>query len=200
LAKVRVRPGATPDASVNTSPLVANEAIIVSTDLPPGPWFVEARATGLTSYTLTSSNLQLKRPAWAMPVEGNPVTTPGLPPGGPLFADTGVDTNGVALPGDQGTDLAQGAFDYYTVTVPPGNIGVMRTRLDAISGNPNMYIRVGDPSTLSHSQFGNYGNTLYDRSLSAAGGSEFGNWVPLNGRYEIYLTNATWYLAVQAGG
>jgi hypothetical protein len=136
-----------------------------------------------------------------MPVQGNLVTTTGLPPSGPLFGDTGVDTNGVALPTtDQGTDLAQGAFDYYAVTVPPGNIGVMRTRLDAISGNPNMYIRVGAPSTLSHYQYGNYGATLYDRSLGASGGSEYGNWVPFNGRYEAYLTAGTWYLAVQAGG
>jgi hypothetical protein len=200
LARIRVRQGATPDASTSTSPFVSNEAIIVPTYLTPGIWFVEVRATGLTSYTLTSANLQLKRPAWAMPVQGNPVTTPGLPPGGPLFGDSGVDTNGVPLAGDQGTDLAQGSFDYYTINVPPGNIGVLRTRLDAISGNPNLYIRVGGPSTLSHSSGGSTGNTLYDRSLSAAGGSEYGNWVPISGRYEIYLTNATWYLAVQAGG
>jgi uncharacterized protein YmfQ (DUF2313 family) len=199
---IRVRPGLLPDDNGydGTSPFVTSEAITVPPYLTPGTWYVEVRGAGLTTYTLTSSNLLLKRPAWAMPVQGNPVTTPGLPPSGPLFGDTGVDTNGVALPGDQGTDLAQGAFDYYSVTVPPGNIGVMRTRLDAISGNPNMYIRVGAPSTLSHYQFGNYGATLYDRGLSASGGSEYGNWVPLNGRYEAYLTAGTWYLAVQAGG
>ncbi|HSU52983.1 MAG TPA: LamG-like jellyroll fold domain-containing protein, partial [Candidatus Dormibacteraeota bacterium] len=199
-AKIRVRQGASPDGSPSTSPFVANEAIIVPPYLTPGTWFVEIRATGLTSYTLTSSNLQLKRPAWSMPVLGNQVTTTGLPPSGPLFGDTGVDTNGIALAGDQGTDLAQGSFDYYSVTVPPGNIGVLRTRLDAISGNPNLYIRVGGPSTLSHSSSGSFGSLLYDRSLSSSGGSEYGNWVPLNGRYEAYLTNATWYLAVQAGG
>jgi hypothetical protein len=199
-AKIRVRQGATPDSSAITSPFVSTEAIIVPPYLTPGTWYVEVRATGLTSYTLTSSNLQLKRPPWAMPVEGNPVTTPGLPPSGPLFGDSGVDTNGVALPGDQGTDLAQGTFDYYTLTVPPGNIGVLRTRLDAISGNPNLYIRVGGPSTLSHLLNGTQGANLYDRSLSASGGSEYGNWVPINGRYEAYLTNGTWYVAVQAGG
>jgi len=202
--RIRVRPGTLPDDYNyygGTSPFATSEAITVAPYLTPGTWYVEVRGTGLTTYTLTSSNLQLNRPAWAMPVHGNLVTTTGLPPSGPLFGDTGVDTNGVALPtGDQGTDLAQGAFDYYAVTVPPGNIGVMRTRLDAISGNPNMYIRVGAPSTLSHYQYGNYGTTLYDRSLSSSGGSEYGNWVPLNGRYEAYLTAGTWYLAVQAGG
>ena len=197
--KIRVRPGALPDDYNyydGTSPFVTSEGIMVAPYLSPGTWYVEVRGTGLTTYTLTSSNLQLNRPAWAMPVQGNSVTTTGLPPSGPLFGDTGVDTNGVALPtGDQGTDLAQGTFDYYAVTVPPGNIGVMRTRLDAISGNPNLYIRVGAPSTLSHYQYGSYGATLYDRSLSASSGSEYGNWVPLNGRYEAYLTAGTWYLA-----
>jgi hypothetical protein len=202
-ANIRVRRGAVPDdydPYDGTSPFVTGEAIIVPPYLAPGSWYVEIRGTGLTTYTLTSSNLQLKRPAWAMPVQGNPVTTPGLPSTGPLFGDTGVDTNGVALPGDQGTDLAQGTFDYYTVTVPPGNIGVMRTRLDAISGNPNLYIRVGGPSTLSHNSTGIYGSTLYDRNLSSTGGSQYGNWVPVNGRYEAYLTNGTWYFAVQAAG
>jgi large repetitive protein len=199
-ARIRVRPGATPDSSSVTTPFVSSEAIIVPSYLTPGTWFVEVRATGLTSYTLTSSNLQLKRPVWAMPVQGNPVTTPGLSPGGPLFGDSGVDTNGVPLAGDQGTDLAQGSFDYYTITVPPGNIGVLRTRLDAISGNPNLFIRVGAPSTLSHNSLGGNGSVLYERNLSAPSGSQYGNWVPVSGRYETYLTNATWYLAVQAGG
>jgi hypothetical protein len=198
--KVRVRPGAAPaDGDPTTSAFAAGEAIIVPPYLTPGTWYVEVRATGLSTFTLTSSNLQFKHPAWAMPVQGNPVTTPGLPPGGPLFGDTGVDTNGAPLPGDQGIDLAQGTFDYYSVTVPPGNIGVMRTRLDAISGNPNLYIRVGGPPTLTHSATGGSG-TLYDRTLNAATGSQYGNWVPINGRYEAYLTNGTWYMAVQAGG
>jgi hypothetical protein len=111
-----------------------------------------------------------------------------------------VDTNGIALPGDQGTDLAQGNFDYYAVVVPTNNSGILRTRLDAISGNPNLYIRAGAAATLSHYQNGNYGATLYDRNLTASGGSEYGNWVPLNGRFETHLTNGVWYLAVRAGG
>jgi hypothetical protein len=200
---IRVRRGALPDDYYyydGTSPFVANEAIIVPPYLTPGTWYVEVRGTGLTTYTLTSSSLQLKRIAWNMPSLGNPVTTPGLPATGPLFADTGVDTNGVPLPGDQGTDLAQGTFDYYAITVPPTNTGILRTRLDAISGNPNLYIRVAGPPTLSHYQSGSYGPTLYDRSMTASGGSEYGNWVPFNGRYEAYLTNGTWYFAVQAAG
>ena len=200
---IRVRQGLLPD-SYNyydgTSPWSTSEAITVPPYLTPGVWYVEIKGTGITSYTLTSSALQLKRPAWTMQAVGAPVTTAGLPPSGPLFADTGVDTNGVVLPGDQGTDLAQGKFDYYAITVPASNTGVLRTRLDAISGNPNLYIRAGAAPTLSHYQYGQYGNTMYDRTLNASGGSEYGNWVPLNGRFEFALTNGTWYLAVQAGG
>jgi hypothetical protein len=54
--------------------------------------------------------------------------------------------------------------------------------------------------TLSHYYYGGYGNNVYDRSLNASGGSEYGNWVPFNGRYEAALTNGLWYLAVQAAG
>ena len=76
---------------------------------------------------------------------------------------------------------------------------MLRTRLDAISGNPNLYIRAGGAPTLSHGANGESG-TLFDRSLTASSGSEYGNWVPLNGRFEFALTNGPWYLAVQAGG
>jgi hypothetical protein len=203
---IRVRQGALPD-SYNyydgTSPFQTSQYIVVPPYLTPGVWYVEVKGSGITSYTLTSSSLQLNRPAWIMPAVGAPVTTTGLPPAGPLFADTGVDTNGQPLQGleaDQGVDLAQGQFNYYAIIVPTNNTGILRTRLDAISGNPNLYIRAGAASTLSHYQYGNYGSTLYDRSLSASGGSEYGNWVPFNGRFEAALTNGIWYLAVQAGG
>ena len=203
---IRVRQNLLPDDYNyydGTSPFNTSQAIMVSPYLTPGTWYVEVKGAGITTYTLTSSNLQLARPAWIMPAVGAAVTTTGLPPAGPLFADSGVDTNGLPLQGleaDQGIDLAQGAFDYYAIIVPTNNTGILRTRMDAISGNPNLYIRAGAPSTLSHYQYGNYGATLYDRNLNASGGSEYGNWVPLNGRFEKALTNGIWYLAVQAGG
>jgi hypothetical protein len=200
---IRVRPGILPDSLSpydGTSPWDTSQATIVPPYLTPGVWYVEVMGSGISSYTLTSSALQLKRPAWNMQPVGGSVTTTGLPPAGPLFADTGVDTNGNALPGDQGVDLANGAFDYYAIVVPANNTGVLRTRLDAISGNPNLYIRAGGAPTLSHYYYGDYGNSVYDRSLNANGGSEYGNWVPFNGRYEATLTNGIWYLAVQAAG
>ncbi len=201
--RIRVRPGLLPDnlsSTDGTSPWNTSQATIVPPYLTPGVWYVEVNASGITSYTLTSSALALKRPAWTMQPVGGSVTTTGLPPAGPLFADTGVDTNGNPIAGDQGTDLAQGAFDYYAIIVPTNNTGVLRTRLDAISGNPNLYIRAGGVPTLSHYQYGGYGNTLYDRTLNASGGSEYGNWAPFNGRYEAALTNGIWYFAVQAAG
>jgi hypothetical protein len=200
---VRVRPGLTPDNNYfdGTSQFSTGVAIIVPTYLTPGVWYVEVRASGTTDYTLTSATLQLNRPAWTMQPVGGLVTTPGLPASGPLFADTGVGTNGLAITNaGQGSYLAAGAFDYYEIIVPTTNTGVLRTRLDAISGNPNLYIRAGGAPTLSHAANGLSG-TLYDRSLTASSGSEYGNWVPLNsGRYEATLTNGSWYLAVQAGG
>jgi hypothetical protein len=199
---VRVRPGLLPDnnGGDGTSPFNTSQAIIVPTYLTPGVWYVEVRASGATDYTLTSASLQLNRPAWNMPPVGGTVTTPGL--SAPLFADTGVDTNGnpvVGLLGDQGSDLAEGNFDYYEIIIPPNNTGVLRTRLDAISGNPYLYIRAGGAPTLSHNLYGQ-GGTLYDRSLTASAGSEYGNWVPLDGRHQPALTSGPWYLAVQAGG
>ncbi|HEV2318840.1 MAG TPA: hypothetical protein VGV18_03770, partial [Verrucomicrobiae bacterium] len=200
---IRVRPDLLPDNLSpydGTSPWDTGQAVIVPPYLTPGVWYIEVKGSGITSYTLTSSALQLKRPPWTMPYTGGSVTTTGLPPAGPLFADTGVDTNGLPLAGDQGTDLANGAFDYYAILVPANNTGVLRTRLDAISGNPNLYIRAGGAPTLSHYYGGGYGSSVYDRTLNASGGSEYGNWVPFNGRFEAGLTNGIWYLAVQAAG
>lgn len=198
---VRVRKDLLPDDGYydGTSGFVTGEAVIVPPYLTPGTWFVEVKAVGATSYRLVSAALLLERPAWQMPAVGQSVTTPGLPPGGPLFGDTGVGTNGVALPLDQGTDLEQGNFHYYAVIVPTNNGGLMRTRLDAISGDPNLFIRAGNAPTRTHDVSGN-GGELWERTLSASGGSQYGNWVPSDGRFEFYLTPGTWYLAVQAAG
>ena len=54
------------------------------------------------------------------------------------------------LPGDQGIDLKQGGYDYYAVLVPTTNAGLLRAELQSISGNPNLYLRVGAAPTLNH--------------------------------------------------
>lgn len=200
--RLRVRQNTLPDDNyyVGNEPYNTEQAVIVPPYLAAGTWYVEVQGQGASQFTLTSSALLAERPAWNMPAVGGSVTTPGLPAVGPVFGDTGINTNGAALPGDQGTDLAQGTFHYYAIVIPSNNVGILRTRLDAISGDPNLYIRAGNAPTLSHSQYGDYGTYMYERSLTANVGSEYGNWVPLDGRYELQLTPGTWYLAVQAAG
>ncbi len=200
--RVRVRRDLLPDDNgyVGNEPYNTEQAIIVPPYLTAGTWYVEVQGQGTTQFTLTSSALVTERPAWSMPAIGGSVTTPGLPAGGPVFGDTGINTNGVPLPADQGTDLEQGKFHYYAIVVPANNVGILRTRLDAISGDPNLYIRTGNAPTLSHYLNGDYGAAMYERFLTANVGSEYGNWVPLDGRYELQLAPGTWYLAVQAGG
>ena len=200
--RVRVRKDLLPDdlGYVGNEPYNTEQAIIVPPYLTPGTWYVEVQGQGTTQFALTSSALVTERPAWNMPAVGGSVTTPGLPAGGPVFGDTGIATNGVPLPADQGTDLEQGKFHYYAIVVPSNNVGVLRTRLDAISGDPNLYIRTGNAPTLSHYQFGDNGSYMYERYLTANVGSEYGNWVPLDGKYELQLTPGTWYIAVQAAG
>ncbi len=202
--RLRVRKDTLPDDNYNVgnSPWNFDQMAIVPPYLTAGTWYVDVQGQGSSQFTLTSSVLLLERPAWNMPAVGGSVTTPGLPPGGPLFGDTGVGTNGVNLPGDQGIDLEQGRFHYYAVVVPSNNVGVLRTRLDAISGNPDLYIRVNGAPTLSH--YGNgdyyYSGVLHERELTANIGSEYGNWVPIDGRDEHQLAPGIWYIAVQAGG
>jgi hypothetical protein len=138
-----------------------------------------------------------------MPAIGQTNTAPGLAL--PMIGDSGIDTNGNALPGDQGIDLEQGEFDYYAVAVPTNNAALLRTVLQAISGDPNLYLRAGAVPTLAHYSGGSYDvgtswrTPLYDRSLTGDA-TEYANWVPLDGRYETQLTNGLWVIAVQAGG
>ena len=200
--RVRVRPGTLPDdASVNsgTSPWNLSQAIIVPDYLAPGVWYIDVQGQGTTTYTITSSAISLERSPWDMPPVGGTVTTLGLPPAGPLFGDTGITPSGDPLPLDQGVDLEQGKFHFYAVVVPSNNAGILRTRLDAISGDPNLYIRTGHLPTLSHNATGQ-GGSCYDRSLTAAIGSEYGNWVPLDGRSETQLAPGVYYISVLASG
>ena len=207
---LRVRQNLLPDNNVygGTSPFNQTTATIVPPYLTPGTWYVEVNASGSTTYALASSVIttnKLAHPVWVMPALGQTNTAPGLTL--PYIGDSGVGTNGNPLVGDQGIDLKQGQFDYYAVQVPSNNAALLRTELQAISGNPNLYLRVGALPTLAHYSGGSYDingyyyyrTPLYDRSLTS-GNTEYGNWVPLNGRYQTQLTNGLWLLAVQANG
>jgi hypothetical protein len=197
--RMRVRPDRLPeDGAPLTSTNFLRHAVFVPDYLRPGNWYIEVSAVGLTTFTLTSENLELERPPWQMPLPGQLVTTPGLIPTNSTFGDTGVATNGVPLPDDQGLDLEQDSFHYYAVTVPAGNVGLLRTELQAISRNPELYLRTNAPPTLSHNAVG-AGGPLYDRALTNSG-SQCGNWVVLDGKSETCLTPGLWYLAVHAAG
>jgi hypothetical protein len=172
--------------------------IIVPPFLTNGTWYVEVKGGGATDFSLTSNPVLTQRPAWAMPAYGAPVTTPGLTNGPSVFADTGLDTNGVPLPSSgQGTDLGIGDFHFYSFIVPDGNAGLLRAQLLAISGNPDLYVRRGGVPTLDHPEFGYYGASLVDFQLTGAT-TDYANWVPVDGRTETQLGAGTWYVSVRA--
>lgn len=196
-ATLRARKDLLPaDGVVTQMPFVADEAVLTPPFLTPGTWYVEVKASGTTSFTLTSTEVSLERPPWVMPAEGQPTTTPGVT--APEFGDTGVTPNGVVLPGDGGTDLAAGRFHYYAVQVPTNNSGIFRVVLEAISGNADFYLRADALPTLTHNSDGVNGS-IYARSLTGTG-SEYANWVGLNGRYERGLSPGTNYIAIRAAG
>lgn len=194
-ATLRVRKDALPSDTVTGGmPFAANAAIIAPPFLTNGTWYVEVRGSNSTAFTLVSSEVTLQRPAWTLPAPGDAVSTPGLTL--PDFADTGLDTNGVALPGDQGIDLQQGRYHFYAVSVPTNNGGLLRVQLDAISGNSDVYLRMNQVPTYSHRTNGTSG-TIVDRTVIDTV-TQYANWVPLNGKAETNLTAGMWCLAVRA--
>jgi hypothetical protein len=193
-AGMRVRKDLLPSDTVPGMPFTPNAAIIAPPLLTNGTWYVEVRGTNSTAFTLVSSALTLQRPVWQMPGSGEPTTTPGL--SAPDFGDSGVDTNGAPLAGDQGIDLELGRYHYYAVNVPSNNAGLLRVQLEGISGNPDCYLRRGVVPTAAHATNGQAG-VMYERSLTG-NATDYGNFVPLNGKTELRLTPGTYYVAVRA--
>ncbi len=197
---VRVRQNLLPDNTYDTTAFASGSIIIAPPYLAPGIWYVEVKASGSTTFTLTTSVITtntLTRSLWTMPAIGQTTTAPGLAL--PEFGDTGVNPAGANLPGDQGVDLAQGQYDFYAIMVPTNNAGLLRTELQAISGNPTLYLRAGAAPTSNHGSVGNGGSPLIDRQLSGSV-TEYGNWVPLNGQTATNLTPGLWVLSVYASG
>ena len=197
---VRVRQNLLPDNTSDTTAFASGSIVIAPPYLSPGTWYVEVKAIGSTAFTLTSSVITTNttaRSPWLMPGIGQTSTFPGLAL--PEFGDSGVDTNGTPLPGDQGVDLAQGQYAFYAILVPTNNAGILRTELQAISGNPNLYIRAGEVPTFNHNSSGQGGTTLIDRQLTSSS-TLYGNWVPLNGQTATNLTPGVWILSVYASG
>ncbi len=199
LASMRARKDTLPSDANSSSQMAFTtaSAIIAPTYLTNGVWFVEVKGTGSTAFTLRSSPLTLERPSWQMPPPGQPSQTPGLTL--PAIADTGIGTNGLSIGGDQSIFLEQGFLHYYAVEIPGTNSGLLRAQLEAISGNPDLYLRFGAVPTLYHNLSGASG-TIYDRSMLATAGTEYANWVPLDGKLETQLKPGLWYMAVRAAG
>jgi hypothetical protein len=203
-AKLRVRRGGIPAdgvASSEQSEWTTGSLLAVPSFLTAGTWYVELQgvtdcvASVSSSLVLDSSMLR----TWTMPDSGQPTALTGLAPG--LFADTGVAANGNALPGDQGVDLPAGAYHLYAVDVPAGNGGLLRTVLEAIGGNPNLFIRPLAAPSLDHvvpiPQWP-YSAQAYTHALSGSAQTEYGSWVPYDVRTAQRLEQGRWYLLVFA--
>ena len=165
--------------------ITADTAFIVPPYLTLGSsWFVEVLGNGITDYTLTSSPVTLERPAWSMPTDYNLT-----------FGDSGE-----GLPGDQGIDLGEDDWHFYAVDVPDGNGGLLQTELQAINGDPELFIGERGLPGLGYDG-ARYGpdSIRTDHQMSGVG-SEIGNWVPASGRTEHQLKPGRWYFAVRADG
>src|SRR5205085_1663696 len=120
-------------------------------------WYVSVEATTVAHVTLLSEEI-VERRQWTMPLAGVTPSTPGVP--APYFGDSGVNPDGTPLnAGDRGIDLGQGRHHFYRVTVPPGNGGLLATYLEALSGNPDLYIRMGAAPTRNHNTSGQQNGT-----------------------------------------
>ena len=171
--------------------ITGNTGLIVAPFLTFGEtWYIEVTASGVTQYTITSQAVTIERPAWQMPA-GHNFT----------FGDSGNDSSGIPLPGDRGVDIGQDDWHFYAIDVPAGNSGLLRTELRAISGNPDLYIREDGVPTTDHDGNGaeSGGDLLVHRKMEDTG-SEYGNWVPFDGRTERNLRPGRWYLGVKAKG
>ncbi len=181
--------------TLNTS---ARETVIVPPFLEPGTWYIAARATGSSEAIIRTREVREER-LWTMPRRNVNATTPGLTH--PFFADTGIDDNGQLIvnqgSGDPGVDLGEGRYRFYRVTVPEGNGGLFRTRLDAISGDPELFIRRGAAPTLSQMPWPYYNLTDYSDTRD---GSSYGHWVAVDSRYGTELTPGEYWIAVYAQG
>ena len=174
-------------------------AIVVPPFFTPGDtWYVEVTGIGVTDFTLISEPVTLLRPAWSMPADGQLSTTPGLV-GSTTFGDSGINPAGTPLPGDRGTDLGQDDWHFYAIEMPAGNRGVLRTVLENLNGNPDLFLRhAAVPSTLHGESPPGSGQCIDYGSTGI--GTQYGNWIPLDARSERELAPGTWYLGVNAVG
>lgn len=206
--ELRVRKGFLPPADTTTKPVVKslhNEAVIAQPLLTSGTWYVEVKATtDGTNYTVNSVPGRAQR-QWTLPTQAANFNQPGLT--SPLFGDSGIAADGSAIINpnslDQGTDLKTGRMHFYRLVVPTGNAGLLRTHLEALSGNPQLYIRRNDMPTLDHNLAGDSNTSsslskvIYDKA-DEEDNSSYGHWVPIDARESTQLETGVWWIGVFA--
>ena len=142
--------------------------------------YAAVEAEGVAEYEVESRPVILAQPVWQLAEAFNQIIGDSAPAGG-----------------NPDTTLSQDDWHFYAVNIPDGNAGVLRTLLESVSGNPDLYLRAGNIPTTDHKAAGLSGQTLYERRLNATT-TEYGNWVPDSGRKEKQLNPGTWYLGVKA--
>jgi hypothetical protein len=207
-ASIDVRRGRLPgDAKSEGASFTFNstsrETVVSPPHFRPGTWYVAVKSTGLTQYTLRSRPITALR-TWTMPARGETAQVPNVPNSAPKFADTGYLENGTLyenpVGGGAGRDLGQDRYHFYRVIVPEGNGGFIKTRLDAISGNPDFFMRRDAAPTLNHDAAGPlaYYNLLdwYDQLTNTS----FGHFAPGDLRNGDTLAPGKYWFAVRAIG
>ncbi len=193
---LRARKDSLPGSPSGSATFQAAESQVVVSPpfFTPGKWYLSVESTNLSTLTIRSEEIT-ELQSWRMPLRGVNATTPGLTH--PMFADSGVAATGQPInAGDRGRDLGQGRHHFYRVTVPPGNGGLMATYLEALSGNPDLYIRRGAAPSRNHSSNGNSGS-LYDYDDVLAN-TTYGHLVTGNTRNGYELAPGEWWIAVYA--
>ncbi len=181
----------------------SRETVVSPPHFQPGTWYVAVKSAGLTEYTLRSRPITALR-SWTMPARGETAQLPNVPGSAPKFADTGYLENGTLyenpIGGGQGIDLGQDRYHFYRVVVPEGNGGFVKTRLDAISGNPDFFMRRDAAPTLNHDATTPtyYQNLVdwYDQLTNTS----FGHFAPADLRYGDTLAPGKYWFAVRAIG
>ncbi|MCC5808421.1 MAG: hypothetical protein JJU00_18985 [Opitutales bacterium] len=201
-ARLRIRKDEFPTGSstIGQTAWQSDRLLAVPGYLTPGTWYVEMQGVTPTTVALRSTPVfeDVVRRHWAMPAVGESASAPGLD--GARFADTGIDADGNPLPEDQGTDLPGGDYHIYAIDVPPDNGGLLRTVIESIGGNPNLYIRPALLPSLDHRANGGSGADMYLHRLDQSSATLYGSWVPFNVGTDNELEVGRWYLMVHAAG
>ncbi len=205
-AQLRVRQDQLPSGSSNTGQTSwqTPSTLVVPPLLTPGIWYVEVQGVTDTEVALDSTLItqdSMQR-VWTMPSKGESSTAPGMTDA--WFGDSGIDEHGDPLSGDQGIDLASGRNHLYAIEVPEGNGALLRTVLEAIGGNPDLYIRPALLPSRDHRALGRMewqgGDFMYLHRLDGTTATEYGSWVPADVRDETELQPGLWYIKVVAAG